>query len=189
MQGRDALSDQLSVVTEIFDEKIEEYRATHPNVRHPSNRAMRIEFMKSAKLHKSYVTSAVRMAARQTKSAEKPGGMAVLLHVKNHLISSGEAYRADPKPSLRNPGIPKMIEKNEMLDESIMLKRWRHQITYLRVVAAEVEAMALALFLDHKLLEQGTIQKNQKITKCSKIWKFSRFSERNIDLVRHLYVS
>ena len=189
MQGRDALSDSLSITSEVFEEKVKEYTDTHPNLRHPSTRVMREKFLKEEKLHKSYITTACRLASIQTESTEKPGGLAMINHIRDHLISSAADYRRDPKPSRRVPKIGLVIDRNDMLEESIMAKRWRHQKTYLRVVAAELEAMGLALYLDHKLLERKVIQKRQRITKCSHVWKLSRLSERNLDLVRHLYVS
>ena len=187
--GRDALHDALSITTEVFDQKISEYLDTHRGIRIQSVRVYRGNFLKESILHKAYLKMATRMAARQTKTSEKPGGTEALIFIRDQLISSGEEYRRDPKPSRRQPKIGLLVNREDMLDESIMGRKWRHQKTYLRVVAAEIEAMAVALYIDHKLLERKLIEKRDKITKDSLIWKFSRLSERNLDIIRHLYVS
>ena len=189
MGGHDDLSDTLSIATEIYDDKVEEYRDFRPTLQLPSTRVAAEKFKREPWLHKSYVRTATRLASIQTDSADKPGGMECLYHIRDEIITSGAEYRENPIPSKRELKIANIIEHHEMLDESIMLRKWRNQKTYLKVVASELEAMALALYMDHKLLEKKKIEKKDKITKCSRIWKFSRFSERNLDIIRHLYVS
>ena len=188
-QGRDALSDNLSIVTEVFEAKLDEYVQNHHDIRLPSTRAMRNKFFKDEKLHRKFINKAIRLASAHSESTEKSGGQEVFEHVRSQIITAGAEYRADPKPSRRIPKIGILVYKEDMLTESIMAKRWRHQKTYLRVVAAEIEAMGLALFLDHDLLKRKLIRKGQKIRNDSLFWEFSRLSERNFDIVRHLYMS
>ena len=187
-QGFDALSDDLSLVNDIFEKKIDEYTERYPNIRHPSRRAMREKFVKCPVLHSAYINQAARLAKLQSTSASRAGGITVINHIRDALIDSGEVYRSEMKPSRRAPQIGLLVDRDELHPESILLPRWRHQKTYLRVVAAELEAMGLILYLDHNLIEEKLILENQRIDKYNAAWNFSRLSEENIDIVRHLYL-
>ena len=145
-QGFDALSDDLSLVNDIFEKKIDEYTERYPNIRHPSRRAMREKFVKCPVLHSAYINQAARLAKLQSTSASRAGGITVINHIRDALIDSGEVYRSEMKPSRRAPQIGLLVDRDELHPESILLPRWRHQKTYLRVVAAELEAMGLILY-------------------------------------------
>ena len=188
--GRDALSDSLTTVSEIFDAKIDLYRAVRaPLIDHLSIRNQREMFLKDSALHPKYVRKAANDLAKKTESSAREGGLRVINHLKDGIVSAGNRYRQQPCASRRLQRVTILKEKEDMVENSYMNKRWRHQKTYLRVVTAEIEALALIYFIDHGLLKKKKIAKRHLITRNHGLVTFSRFSERNLDIARHLAVA
>ena len=139
---------QVSLLQEAILTKYHDLRGHDLDAR--STRKLHREFVMEEDLHENLIRQAYDVSALASENHDRISGLRVLLHVRDGLIAGGERVRR-MKIKHYQPRLYTLLNVKEDLSRTTRYKDiLKSQVSLLQMVGAEMEAIALVLYIDRK---------------------------------------
>ena len=184
------LRDNLQRAARIQMLRLERYVRARPHHRYLSMRLLRLKFLLDTEVHEKYIREAYDILSEKAPAADKVGGLHILLVVRDVLIEHGESVRANKAsaPSLETR-YTILKTRNEVHPMCPIKRKLPQQIEFLQVLGADMEAMAIMLYCEQRLVKDGLILEDEKIKATNAIFEVNNEAEKCLNDLRMIHLS
>ena len=155
-------SDNLHQAARLQLLRLTRYVRARPEYRFHSMRLQRLRLILDEAAHIKFIEEAYDILAAGSKAADLVGGLHVLLVVRDVLLDHGIDMRSNiAAPSAVDHRFTILKSRDQVHPMCPIKRKLPRQIEYLQKLGAEMEGIAITLFLESKLIKNETITKAQ----------------------------
>ena len=181
--------DNLQRASRLQNHILDKYIKVRPQYKYLSLRIQRMNFLLDEAKHQELLDQAYDIFIMGSLAADLVNGLSVLLHIRDKLTDHGHELRQGTKnvtPSIE--GLFKPFKTRKQVHPMCPIKsKIPQQTEFLQIVASQMETIALILWLEEKLLDQGKIL--EVLPKEHKIFKVNPMAEKKLNDMRMITVS
>ena len=183
------LRDNLSIVTDRQNHRLEKFRKRRPLFEFMSFRIKMAQFLEDEAGYDSYIAKSRSHLEAKLPAAAKTGGHAVLMYVQNALIGHADRKRTDPKGYQSVHVLDDLKMKNDIPEHNPYKDLCHKQKRYLQVLAAEMGTIGFIKYMEQSLVQAEVITKDQKIGDNDVVYELNRYPNKCLDHLRILHLS
>ena len=182
--------DNLQRAARIQIQRLDRYVRSRPQYKYLSMRILRLKFILNTEAHEKYIRLAYDLLSEETLVADKVGGLHILLLIRDVLVDHGTEVRnnkaAAPSLEHRYQVIKTMAQVHPMCP---IKRKLPQQIEFLQVAGADMEALALIMYLEDKLVKDGKILKDDRLPQDHQVYEVNGEVEKCLNDLRMLHLS